>query len=39
LVTGSELIQDKFEDVITFEDDKKHNVLVTKLLGTKPNKN
>jgi hypothetical protein len=39
LVTGSELIQDKFEDVITFEDNKKHNVLVTKLLGTKPNKN
>ena len=39
LVTGSELIQDKFEDVITFEDNKKHNVLVTKLLGTKPDKN
>ena len=38
-VTGSELINDKFEDMITFEDNKKHNVVVTKLLGAKPNKN
>ena len=38
-VTGSELINDKFEDMITFEDNKKHNVVVTKLLGAKPDKN
>ena len=38
LVTGSHLIQHNFEDRITFEDDKKHNVVITKLLGTKPNK-
>lgn len=38
LVTGSELINDKFEEIITFEDNKKHNVVVTKLLGAKPNK-
>ena len=33
LVSGTELVQDAFEDSITFEDTKKHNVLVTKLLG------
>jgi hypothetical protein len=38
LVTGSELINDKFENRITFEDNNKHNVVVTKLLGNKPNK-
>ena len=38
LVTGSELINDKFEEIITFEDNKKHNVVVTKLLGAKPDK-
>ena len=38
LVTGSELINDKFEETITFEDNKKHNVVVTKLLGAKPDK-
>ena len=38
LVTGSELINDKFENGITFEDNNKHNVVVTKLLGNKPNK-
>ena len=38
LVTGSHLVQHNFEDRITFEDDKKHNVVVTKLLGNKPNK-
>ena len=38
LVTGSHLVQHNFEDRIAFEDDKKHNVVITKLLGTKPNK-
>ena len=38
LVTGSELVNDKFEEIITFEDNKKHNVVVTKLLGAKPDK-
>lgn len=38
LVSGKNLVDKKFEERITFEDDNKHNVVVTKLLGKIPKK-
>ena len=39
MVSGTDIIRGNFEDSITFEDTKKHNVLVTKLLGETLDKN